>query len=166
MTPQTYAKVMGVDRFGEVVENIRRFVVRRQQRNSKLPILVPTFTKCQIKLGEMESWYDQWLKAVGSAVIVGPSTYGGLIEDCGVADMSPPRRSPCAQIKSRMAILSDGRVVSCENDPLARQTIGDVKAQSIGELWQQGFAPLRQQHEQGALQVLPACAGCREWHRP
>jgi hypothetical protein len=165
MAPQTYERVMGADRFGEVVENIRRFIVARQQRNTRLPILVPLFTKCQVNLGEMETWYDQWLKALGAGVIVGPGTFGRLIDDCGVADMSPSRRGACVRIQSRLTILSDGRVASCENDVLARQVVGDLNSQTVADVWQRHFEPFRQQHRQGALQVLPVCSGCREWHR-
>ena len=77
----------------------------------------------------MEAWYDQWLRAVGSAVIVGPSDFAGQIPDHAVADMAPPLRRPCARLESRMTILSDGRIVTCEQDVLGRQTLG-----SLGEI--------------------------------
>ena len=166
MSPATYQAVMGVERFAEVIENIRRLVMRRQQRRSGVPIVVPTFVKCRENLGEMELWYDQWLKAVGSAAIVGPSDFAGLIPDCAVADMSPPRRRACSRLWSRMTILSDGRVVSCEQDVTARQVMGDVHTDTLETIWTKRFAGLRESHKTGCFNSAPTCARCREWHRP
>ena len=64
----------------------------------------------------MEAWYDQWLKALNCAIIRGPSTFGGLVPDVGVADMTPPGRKACNRLASRITILCDGRIVSCEED--------------------------------------------------
>ena len=112
LTPATYEAVMGVDGYAAVLENIKRFVAERQKARGELPLLVPVFTKCGQNLAEMEPWYDQWLRAVGSAVITGPSDYAGLIPDAAVADMCPPKRSACARLSSRITVLSDGRVVT------------------------------------------------------
>jgi spiro-SPASM protein len=166
MTPQTYATVMGVDRCVEVIENMKRFVTRRHELRQGVPIVVPTFVKCSANIAEMEAWYDQWLRALGAAVIRGPSDFAGLIPDCAVADMSPPRRRACSRLWSRMSILSDGRVVSCEQDVTARQVVGDARSQTIREIWQQGFGRMRACHRSGEWDQSPACAACREWHRP
>jgi spiro-SPASM protein len=166
MSGSTYAAVMGVDRFNEVIENIQKFVIARQKHGTGLPLLVPIFTKCQQNLAEMETWYDQWLKALGSVIVREPSTFGGLIPDCGVADMSPPKRKPCARIASRMTILSNGLVASCEQDVLARQVLGDLTSSSIEQVWKDGFTDLRKSHLTGCLADRPVCTGCREWHRP
>jgi spiro-SPASM protein len=165
MTHATYASLMGADRFTQVIDNIRRFVTCRQQRGIGLPLLAPLFTKCQANLVEMEAWYDQWLKAVGSVVVVEPTSYGGMVPDCGVADMSAPKRRACNRINSRMTLLSNGMAVSCEQDVLAKQLVGDVLSHTIQEIWQEGFAGLRQSHGCGQWAPRPLCAGCREWHR-
>lgn len=166
MTSATYATVMGVDRFTDAIENIRQFITRRQEIRRGVPILCPIFMKCPENLAEMEAWYDQWLKALGAAVISGPSDFAGLIPDRAVADMSPPKRKPCNRILSRMSILSDGRVVSCEQDVLGRQVMGDVNTHTIEQIWKTGFTPLRDSQRQNCGADRPVCAGCREWHRP
>jgi radical SAM protein with 4Fe4S-binding SPASM domain len=166
MSPVTYAEVMGVDRFAQVIENIRIFVSARQRCCRATPLMAPIFVKCTTNVAEMEIWYDQWLKAVGGAVIDGPSDFGGLIPDCAVADMSPPKRRPCGRLWSRMTIHSDGKVVSCEQDVLGRQVVGDTSMQPIEEIWRKGFAELRRGHKSEDWSANPVCAACREWHRP
>jgi spiro-SPASM protein len=166
MKPETYAAVMGVDAYAQVLENLKAFVTERQAGRGRLPLLVPLFVKCGINLAEMEAWYDQWLRAVGSAAIVGASDYAGGIADVAVADMAPPRRAACWRIQSRMTVLCDGRVVSCEQDAFGRQVMGRVGEQSVEEIWRRAFGELRTDHGEGNWKKRPVCAGCREWHRP
>jgi radical SAM protein with 4Fe4S-binding SPASM domain len=166
LTAQTYAAVMGVDGFARVIENIRKFVAERQARQAAVPLLVPTFIKCHQNLAEMESWYDQWLRAVGSAVIHGPSDCAGQIPDVSVADMSPPGRKPCSRLSSRLTILSDGSIVSCEEDVLAKQVLGRIGVESLHEVWSKRAEALRADHRESKWERHPLCARCREWHRP
>jgi spiro-SPASM protein len=166
LTPAMYHTMMGIDGYARVLENIRLFATARAARAANVPILVPTFIKCRQNLGEMEAWYDQWLAAVGAAVIRGPSDFAGLADDVSVADMSPPRRGPCARLASRLAIQSDGKIVSCEQDILAKQCVGVIGNDPLKEIWQQKMAPLRQSHRDGKWMDYPICANCKEWHRP
>jgi MoaA/NifB/PqqE/SkfB family radical SAM enzyme len=166
LTPQTYARIMGCDGLAKVLENIRRFVAERQARRAGVPILVPVFTKCRDNLPEMEPWYDQWLRALGSAVIQGPSDYASQIPDPGPSDMTPPKRTPCARLSSRLTILSDGTVVACEQDVLARKPMGHLTRHPLRDIWRQSFEPLRSDHQQSLFQYHPLCHQCREWHRP
>lgn len=165
LAPSTYAKLMGVDGYTTVLENIRQFVTERQARGTEIPLLVPVFTKCQHNLAEMEPWYDEWLRALGTAVIRGPSDCARQIPDVSVADMSPPGRRPCARITSRMTILSDGSIVSCDEDVLGKQVMGRVGADSIRDVWRRRFESLRKDHRAGAWSKHALCATCREWHR-
>jgi radical SAM protein with 4Fe4S-binding SPASM domain len=130
-----------------------------------VPLLAPTFTKCRENLAEMEAWYDQWLRAVGCAVVRGPSDCGGQIPDVSVADMSPPRRRPCARLASRLMVLCDGRIVSCEEDVLGKQVLGEIGRDSVAEVWQARFGALRADHHNAAWEKHSVCGNCREWHR-
>jgi radical SAM protein with 4Fe4S-binding SPASM domain len=166
VTPQTYASVMGIDHYKTVLENVRLFVTERARRARGVPLLVPTFTKCRDNLAEMEAWYDQWLRAIGTAVIVGPSDFAGQIPDTAVVDMTPPRRRPCSRLWSRMVIRSTGDVVLCEQDFAGRNVLGNVAETPISEIWQKRMAGARADHVDGAAGQHPLCGKCREWNRP
>jgi radical SAM protein with 4Fe4S-binding SPASM domain len=157
ITPQTYAAMMGVDAYGRVIENLKRLISKRRGT----PIIVPTFVKCRENLAEMEQWYDYWLRAIGAAVITAPRD-----ADRACADMTPPKRRPCFRIDSRMTILSDGTVASCEQDVRGAQTVGNIHEESISEIWQNRFEPLRADHVHHRFENRPLCANCIHWHRP
>ena len=163
-TARTYEQVMGTTGYEKVLESIKEFVTARLAK--AVPILVPTFVKCRQNMGEMEAWYDQWLRAVGSAVIRGPSDHCGVIPDISVADMAPPKRRSCVRIEFRLMVLCDGRIVACEEDSLGSAPMGHLANDSIAEVWKNSFGGLQQLHRLGRWAVSPTCAGCREWHRP
>jgi len=166
MTPATYAAVMGVDALPAVIDNVKLFLTARARLGSATPILAPTFVKTKVNLAEMETWYDQWLRAVGTAVIAAPSSFGGAIEDVSVGDMSPPARVPCRRLADRMTILADGAVVSCEEDVLGRNVMGNIAERSIAEIWRGSLGRLRVLHADRQWHACALCKDCREWHRP
>ncbi len=165
-TAQTYAAVMGVDAFATVLRNVGLLEAEAHKAGRGVPLICPVFTKLAANLSEMELWYDYWVRRVGHAVIAGPTDYGGQVADVGVADMTPPRRRPCGRLSSRLTVLSDGTIVTCEQDVLARQPMGVVGRDRIADVWQSRFSNARGCHARGELSALPLCRGCREWHRP
>lgn len=166
MRPSTYDRVMGVDALQRAVDRIAHLLERRAARGRGTPIVVPRFVRCLHNAGEMEAWYDQWLRALGCAVIEGASRYGGLVEDVGSPELAPARRIGCRRLGSRMMVLSDGRVTSCEQDVCARQVVGDLGSSEIREVWQGGAGGLRALHAERRWDEQPVCGGCREWDRP
>jgi MoaA/NifB/PqqE/SkfB family radical SAM enzyme len=166
LTAATYAATMGVDGYASALENVRLLLAARTARRRGVPLLVPVFTKCHTNLGEAEAWRAHWLRAVGSAVLRSPGNYGGLAQAAPTTDGAPPRRVACARLTSRMTVLSDGRVVSCEEDVHGRQVLGEVGTQSIKDIWRQRFGPLRDDHRAGNWSRHPLCASCSQWHRP
>ncbi len=166
VAPQTYASIMGVDGLARAIANIKVFILHRQTLAQGVPLIAPIFMKMAANLAEIEAWYDQWLRALGSAVIRGPSDFAGQIPSVSVADMSPTIRKPCARLASRLTILCDGTIVACEQDVLGKSPLGRVGSDSIADVWQKRIASLRRDHQAGNFSSHPLCGGCREWHRP
>jgi len=162
----TYRNIMGVDGLQQVIDNVRHLVHTKQRTQRHTPILVPTFVKLEQNLAEMESWYDQWLRVIGSANIIGPSDCAGQIPFAGVADMSPPRRTPCARLGNRMTILSDGSIVACEQDVMGKMLMGNAATDRLSDVWLQRFSDLRTDHASGEWKKHSLCVACKEWHRP
>jgi spiro-SPASM protein len=163
VTQTMYRRMMDCDELARLIDNMRVFLGYRSERAT--PILVPTFVKCRENLGEMEAWYDHWIRNLGCAVIAGPSDCSGQIPDVAAVDMSPPLRVPCRRLASRMMILSSGQVVACENDVHGRYALGQIGVETVSEIWRKGFSSLRAEHAAGRYS-LPICQSCRDWHRP
>ncbi|HEY1922196.1 MAG TPA: radical SAM protein [Tepidisphaeraceae bacterium] len=163
--PATYEAIMGLDGFKTVMENLTKLISRRQANRRGTPLVVPTFHKIPGNLGEMEGWYDHWMRVLGCAVIDGPSDFAGLIPDVSVSQMEPPRRRACARIAQRMTVLSNGQFVSCEQDIQGRQSFGRVGEISIKNAWSDGMGAIRRDHAAGEWKRHPVCAACKEWHR-
>jgi radical SAM protein with 4Fe4S-binding SPASM domain len=114
----------------------------------------------------MDPWYDHWLRVLGCAVISGPSDYAGQIAEVSLAQMEPPRRRPCMRIGNRLTILSDGRIVSCEQDFFGRHSLGTIGGKSIKDIWSGGMSALRRDHAAANWNCNGLCAACKDWHRP
>jgi radical SAM protein with 4Fe4S-binding SPASM domain len=165
-TARTYEAVMAIDAMKDVLENLRRLIEKSQARRNGTPLVVPTFVKTKTNLAEMERWYDHWLRILGSAVISGPSDFSKTIPDVSAARMEPPLRKSCSRLAGRITILSDGTIVSCEQDVLGKQALGHISRQTISEVWNKAMSPLREDHIRGNWAARPVCAACSDWHRP
>ena len=163
-TRETYKRLMNVDRIGDVLANFQLLLTERLKRSSGLPLLVPTFLKCIDNFGEMETWYDQWIRAVGTAVIAPPSDLAGRIPFPGIDDLTPSARRPCRRLSRRLTIRSDGRVMPCEEAIDADHSVGDCA--SLGVAWTEGLAMLRSLHAEHRWDESELCRNCRMWDRP
>jgi 2-C-methyl-D-erythritol 4-phosphate cytidylyltransferase len=164
-TSPTYAAIMATDGFSRVLQNITLLEEQIKLTGLGTPLIAPVFTKTAQNLGEMEMWYDYWIRRCGHAVIVGPSDFAQQIPDLAVADMASPVRRPCSRLSSRVSILSDGQIVSCEQDVLGKQAMGIVGETPIQQIWQTTFGQLRRCHQNADWASKPLCGKCREWHR-
>jgi len=154
----TYQQLMGVDGFDRALKNMQ-WLLEKQPGSH----LVPAFVKCRDNVHEMESFYDRWLRLCGTAVVEGPPTGAGLIDDIGVLDMAPPKRFACRQLLGRMTVLSDGTVPRCDQDWLGRVSVGKVNEEALAVLWGR-IQDVRREHERGEFGGI--CEGCRSWFRP
>lgn len=66
-----------------------------------------------------------------------------------------------------MTVLFDGRVSACPQDFMAEIVLGDLRKQTLEEVWEgEPMRRLREAHHQRFLGDLPACARCdRVWRK-
>jgi hypothetical protein len=165
ITETTYQQVMGVDSYRQVLANLQRLISARAAAGRGTPLVIPLFTKCRQNLAEMEPWYDQWLRALGTAVMLGPTTFAGRIGDVAAANMEPPRRVPCRRLSNRLTVLSDSTYTTCEQDVMGRQSLGRIGTNALKNIWRDKMAAVRNCHRDGRWMEMSACRTCKEWHR-
>lgn len=163
---ETYRAVHGIDGFETVVANIERIGAARRERNSPQPLVVPSLTRCAATLGDMDGFFDRWIRTTGSAVIRGYSTFGGLLGSDSLISMTPLRREGCRRLSSRLVLLGDGSAVACDQDVEGRLALGDWRSERIETIWKGERARrIRDTHVAGSWGELRPCGGCTEWHR-
>lgn len=162
-TPQTYRLVHGADLFDEINARLEGWLARRLSAEHVLPVIVPSFVKAKENLHEMEGFFDKWQQQLGAALITGYSHCAGQRPRRAVTTMAPPQRTSCRRVFSRLLVLADGRVTTCDQDFAGRQTVGSLVDAPLGELWQATrLAAIRS----GDHAAQPLCPACDEWHRP
>ncbi len=158
-----YEQVKGQSGFEQVVEQAEAFI---DAAGPDGPVVLPHLVKTRATMAEMETFYDRWLSRCEAAVMVGYNDFSGQIEDKAVMDMQPPRRTVCRRLNRCMTILADGQVVMCGQDFAAKNVVGNVKEQSVSEIWQgPTLSALRQAQREGDFTVNQLCDKCKEWHR-
>jgi radical SAM protein with 4Fe4S-binding SPASM domain len=165
-TAESYRLLNNADAFDQVAANIEGLSARRRERRVG-PLIVPEMAKLGRTLTEQEAFFDHWLRRVGWANIVSPSHYARQLPAQETTNMAPPRRSRCGRLWSRLVVLADGTVTTCDQDFAARQSIGQVNAESLEALWTgPKMTAIRNAHASLSPSDLPLCPACDEWHRP
>jgi radical SAM protein with 4Fe4S-binding SPASM domain len=68
---------------------------------------------------------------------------------------------PCIHLWKRMHISWDGRAVLCCNDYNAMEIVGDVKKNSLREIWNnEQYLRARRLHASGEQEKIPLCKYC------
>lgn len=74
------------------------------------------------------------------------------------------KRKPCRKVYNDIVIYWDGTVALCNHDWNNVSNIGNVKRQSIKEIWHSGgYQSVRVMHESGRFDEEIACAHCDHW---
>jgi radical SAM protein with 4Fe4S-binding SPASM domain len=98
-----------------------------------------------------------------------PHGWAGVMQDNGVVQAQPYGENyhPCNWLWKSLAIYWDGRVASCCADFSGDQLIGDVKKQSLRDIWNgEGMVRLRTLQVEGRYKDAPLCSGCDAiWQR-
>ncbi|MCG3136968.1 MAG: hypothetical protein HJJLKODD_00809 [Phycisphaerae bacterium] len=166
-SPETYQQIHGVDGFDRVIANIHALEAARHRQDQLTPAILVSQTKANETLGEMEKFYDRWVKVFGWAMVEGYSHYARQLPDRMVLNMAPPKRHPCRRIRRRLTLLADGQWVACDEDFKGLYPLGRLSNQSLAETWNSAaLTTLHEAHVQQNYSTHPLCATCDEWHRP
>ena len=124
---ETYGKVRGDPKsYQEVVDNVMTFLALREKRKSEFPMLRVTFVQQSNNNHEVKSFVDYWSSR---ADLVDVQTYS----DYRKTDLG--KDFACNQPWKRLAIYADGHVVPCCGFPGIVFDLGNIKEQSLHDMW-------------------------------
>jgi spiro-SPASM protein len=86
----------------------------------------------------LEDFYRHWKEKTGSVIIQKYDSFGGLLPDRKVTDLSPLTRFPCWHLKRDLNVLIDGRVPLCREDVGCRYLLGNLLEERLPEIWARG----------------------------
>lgn len=182
VTPETSAAVRGraARNLEDAERKIHALLKYRRERNSRTPHLVMQFVRQQLNRHEAAAWLARWTAVAGLDAVKVKSfvSWSGQDEHINALRIDSDEDAGnivCDKPWTSMTILWDGRVVPCCFDHDAVQVVGDLRTQSLQDIWTGGpMRSLRSAHRCHNLQDARLCARCvdkegypvRRWYYP
>jgi methionyl-tRNA formyltransferase/MoaA/NifB/PqqE/SkfB family radical SAM enzyme len=168
--PDTYAIVRAGLDWNNLVRTVRTMVERRNASKSGTNIVVSVINQDIVK-DQMDDIVRFWLELGVDEVIKRKFlTWGSNTAlDAGrSADPTPyldkTEGEPCPYPFHRLNIDSRGKVEVCGFDISGRTNLGNVRQQTIREIWQGPmFQWWREKHASGCGGDIPLCRECPDW---
>lgn len=165
---ETYKKIRkGLD-YKKIVENIKRLIEIRNKENSNMEIRI-RMIELEENKNEREEWSSYWKNLTGlndKVQIMPKHSWSGVIEEEEKEDILFYADKPCISVFSSMAVNFDGKVQLCDSDIEQSMIIGNVRIQSIKEIWNsKEFQKIRRLHIEEKRNKIKICQGCDHWSR-
>ncbi len=163
-TESTYKNIRGNDNFNKVVENVIEYA-KLKKRYKKNFILEVSFILSNDNFKEKQSFIKFWRNKVDKVRIRYFHQHTGLIkDDKRVVAYDKSKRFPCSQLWTRTYITHSGKIRFCENDWTNKGIIGDIKNETIKEIWSgDKYEEIRNYHINGNYQKIPLCFNCTDY---
>ncbi len=167
-TPETYARVRGVDAFDKVVDQVRQFVAIRKEMKRRLPLVRVSFIKMKHNIHELELFIDMWkdtvdffsIQSYANPLIPGEPYF----EDLEQYHIHPERTDihfRCPQPWVRLMIRHNGDLNPCCGIQGPNLIIGNIYQDTIHEVWNsQQMDTLRELHRAGDYHKNRYCNLC------
>jgi radical SAM protein with 4Fe4S-binding SPASM domain len=156
--PETYESIRIGLSFQEVRENFREFLRLRSQLGKRNPKLSVAMVVVDQNRHSKAQFSEMWKEADEIRFSVFFNWAGKLT---GKSDRSPGRINFCERMYNYVSILVDGRVAMCCFDSEGEHIVGDVRSQTIGEVWRSPeFMQIRRQLFEREFDSLKLCDRC------
>ncbi len=139
-------------KYDRVMANIEGLVRVRQERGARRPKLILSFVR-QDNTAEEQAFIDQWSRVADKVHITDLHNWAGTLH--AQSDV----RFPCYRPWLTFTVLWDGRVSLCCADFDGNVILGDVRTQSMAEVWNgDTFRAARRAHlDHGGPDICRAC---------
>ena len=164
-TAETYDKIRVGGDFTKAVANILAYrdlllSVGRPEQQLFVQFVVSEFNE-----HEVDDFRRFWTENGINVKIRPKISWAGLIKAENLRNNCEVERKPCYWLMQTMNICADGRVTLCSVDLHCRVPCGNVREQTMKELWQHGrLKELRRMHLERRFDELPEmCRNCSDW---
>jgi MoaA/NifB/PqqE/SkfB family radical SAM enzyme len=166
-TRESYEKIRVRSNYHRVWSNIHRLLYVREKIKAPTKLMLSIIDQPESH-AEVEMFVKYWTPLV-DRVIVRP-----YLENLGLTPHKPGtiveqvngiERWPCPQFWKRVSISPDGSIRFCVVDWLDKTVVGNVRTDSIKELWHSAeYERLRKAHLEGRYgDAHSLCGPCTDW---
>ncbi|MBU3922740.1 radical SAM protein [Patescibacteria group bacterium] len=122
------------------------------------------FVVSDINEKEIDDFKNFWEKH-GIGIKIRPKiSWAGLVDAPNLWENKDVSRKPCYWLMRTINICADGEVSLCSVDLHCQVKCGNIKNNSIKELWDGKLKEYRNMHKNGRYNELPKlCRDCRDW---
>lgn len=160
----TYDKVRVKSDYVKVMFNIFNFLrIRKERKASNIKLVVSIIDQPEA-LEEIEDFKRFWGLVVDDVVVRKYVDTKGLMPAKNQRYDKNIKRWPCLVVFKRIMVGYDGRVRFCPDDWKKESVIGDIRKNTLKEIWQsEEYKKLRQEHLTNNLAKRVPCNYCKEW---
>ena len=164
----TYKKIKNIQKLEVVEENVKRLVELKKKLHSKAPLVIVKIIHTADTQNEIKSFVNKW-KGIANFIEIGKyhtwdGTFNGSDLQGQTRSIQKIKRYPCTFLWYNPVILWDGRVTTCCVDYQGKGIIGDIKENTLAEIWQgDALQKIRRAHLEGLYNTIPLCSKCQFW---
>jgi len=165
-TKETYEKIRKGLKFDIVKKNIENLIRIRNKLGRKNPSICLIFVEMNENKKEIKDFYKDWKKKVESINLLNMRNWAGGIEKNSSNSFHCNKRStrvPCALLWQKMMVDWNGDVVLCCDDWDHAMVLGNLKNQTIEEVWKgEKLKNIRKLHVKREFEKIPKCSVCNK----
>jgi len=163
--PDTYRRDKGVNCLQKVERQVQRFFELRSKRGLHRPFVrLKIMESDLISQSEMDDFFTKWKDIADHVQVTGIHNWSGAVDDIRVTDESSKVRYPCAIMWYALVINWNGRATVCSVDWNTEINIGDIRHQSLHQVWTSGeLKKVRQAQIERNYGKYGVCKDCVVW---
>lgn len=167
-TPENYLANAGVDKLETVEANVEKLVKIKKELNSVKPKIIVRMILEDYNQQEAEIFKNKWQNQDVIVEVRPAHNYGGNVEygqsRDGETRQKKVKRWPCYHFWLSPAIHWNGDFSICCNDYARKAVLGNLKDQTINELWNSpSIQKFRKEQLKGNFKIPSICENCNVW---
>jgi len=166
-TKETYEKIRKNLKFEITKKNVLGLINTKKKLNKKNPKVNLVLVELEENKREIKQFYKYWKGKVDGINIINMRNWANEIQKKGTKESfhfnKKISRKPCVLIWSKMVVDWNGDVVLCCDDWNHSTVLGNLKNQTIEEIWKgEKLRKIREAHIKGEFYKVPLCSCCNK----
>jgi len=162
---ETYEKIRKKLNFETTKKNILGLINMKNRLKKENPKINLVLVELEENKKEIKQFYNEWKGKVQGINIINMRNWANTIQKEGTKGSlhfnKKLKRKPCPLMWMELVVDWDGNVVLCSDDWNHTTILGNLKKQSIEEIWKgEKLKKIKEAHMNGEFHKIPLCSGC------